>query len=456
MPRKTFKLNGTDIGLDARPDRLDLRDLPYRPPVVNLPAMFPDNLQEQLPAFVQTGLILQQGAEGACTGFGLAAVINYLRWTDACRRSETFTEKERVSQRMLYQLARFYDEWQGEDYEGSSCRGALKGWQRHGVCLELKWQYIPGSYVAPDQDWSTDAIKRPLGIYYRIQRDAVVDMQAAIYQTGAIYVSANVHDGWMLSSNGNKKRSPNRMELPIIKQKRSSGSAGGNAFAIVGYNQEGFIVQNSWGTEWGWNGFAILPYDDWVEHGSDAWVVSLGVPVNRNAGPAMDGIPQAAPEYYVSGSTRWRVEGAGIDWFGRLADPLATRSDVWDKKNAYWHALVTGNDGTLINRIPEAENAPECVKLVSYQQPKDWFDKNIGDKTWNLAIYAHGGLVEEETSVRGIRVLGPKFEENQIYPVFVTWRSGLSEVLGQIILDDVKKIFWPDTSSASWPAGSRH
>lgn len=36
---------------------------------------------------------------------------------------------------MLYELARRYDEWPGEGYEGSSARGAMKGWVRHGVCL---------------------------------------------------------------------------------------------------------------------------------------------------------------------------------------------------------------------------------------------------------------------------------------------------------------------------------
>ena len=31
---------------------------------------------------------------------------------------------------MLYEMARRYDEWPGENYEGSSARGAMKGWVR--------------------------------------------------------------------------------------------------------------------------------------------------------------------------------------------------------------------------------------------------------------------------------------------------------------------------------------
>ena len=37
---------------------------------------------------------------------------------------------------------------------------------------------------------------------------------------------------------------------------------GGHAISIVGYNDEGFIIRNSWGEEFGDNGYVILPYDD--------------------------------------------------------------------------------------------------------------------------------------------------------------------------------------------------
>ncbi|MCC5829226.1 MAG: C1 family peptidase [Phycisphaeraceae bacterium] len=36
---------------------------------------------------------------------------------------------------------------------------------------------------------------------------------------------------------------------------------GGHAVTIVGYNDLGFIVKNSWGTDWGDNGYAIVSYD---------------------------------------------------------------------------------------------------------------------------------------------------------------------------------------------------
>ena len=37
---------------------------------------------------------------------------------------------------------------------------------------------------------------------------------------------------------------------------------GGHAIAIVGYNEKGFIIRNSWGKYYGDNGYSVLPYED--------------------------------------------------------------------------------------------------------------------------------------------------------------------------------------------------
>jgi len=37
---------------------------------------------------------------------------------------------------------------------------------------------------------------------------------------------------------------------------------GGHAIAIVGYNEKGFIIRNSWGTSYGEGGYFILKYED--------------------------------------------------------------------------------------------------------------------------------------------------------------------------------------------------
>ena len=58
---------------DALPDTIDFRDAMYAPALVEVPGA------SDLAAFRDIGLpVLDQGQEGACTGFALASVVNYL------------------------------------------------------------------------------------------------------------------------------------------------------------------------------------------------------------------------------------------------------------------------------------------------------------------------------------------------------------------------------------------
>ena len=46
-----------------------------------------------------------------------------------------------VSPFMLYSMARRYDEFPGDSQvdAGSSLRGAMKGWYKHGACADALW-----------------------------------------------------------------------------------------------------------------------------------------------------------------------------------------------------------------------------------------------------------------------------------------------------------------------------
>ena len=63
--------------LDAHPDTLDFRDKMYVPTLVEVPTRIP---LEQYQAYYKNKKVpvLDQGKEGACTGFGLATVANFL------------------------------------------------------------------------------------------------------------------------------------------------------------------------------------------------------------------------------------------------------------------------------------------------------------------------------------------------------------------------------------------
>ncbi len=202
---------------------------------------------------------MDQGDEHACTGFGLAAVVHYLLHRHAPRRMHA-----PVSARMLYKMAKRYDEWTGLDYAGSSARGALKGWHKQGVCAASLWPYKPDHLdQLLTERRRRDARRRPLLAYERVNEADLGAMRAAVAASGIVYATARVHMGWRkVRRTGRIPRSPHML--------------GSHAFVIVGYDHAGFWLQNSKGARWGLRGYGHLAYEDWVQNAQDAWIARLG------------------------------------------------------------------------------------------------------------------------------------------------------------------------------------
>lgn len=420
-----FTESKTRFALPVKRDRVDLRDLPYRPPLGSLPAEYP-------PAHIvrdywkrYRALVLDQGEEGACTGFGLACVINYLQFSrrvadheaaSAARDTFSTAKLEKASPRMLYELARRYDEFAGDDYEGSSCRGALKGWHKHGVCSESDWPYLAPVPVNPR--WTRAALDVTLGVYYRIDRKNLVDMQAAIADVGAVYVSAEVHAGWNPAAlRAQKAAMPSHAGLPRIAFTRGkTRTSGAHAFALVGYNRDGFIVQNSWGADWGLAGFAVLHYEDWLENGMDAWAATLGVPgvVNNAAAiPAGDGAARQA------GQTGILAGGSAA-----LPADLALR-----------HTLVLDRGmpcKSSTGDVMQEQSLGEIGTAWPLEQFQAWRASHP-DEPARLVLYAHGGLNSEDEAITRAREMAAPFIDNRIYPIFIAWKTGPLESLKNLL-----------------------
>ena len=391
--------------LHTRKDAADLRDRQFQPAAITLPDQVPtpQDVSRFLPGYTGAGLILDQGQEGACTGFGLACVVNYLRWVKAGNP----VQMESVSPRMLYTLARRHDEYEGENYDGSSCRGALKGWFNNGVCLESDWPYAPDKANPARYGFADRAVQNTLGVYYRIDTKSITDMQAAIHQHFAVFVSAFTHDGW--NQVRTRKQVPqDHADLPAIPFDGRPSQNGGHAFALVGFNAVGFIVQNSWGDSWGAGGFGVISYLDWLANGMDAWVVALGVP----------GV--VAGRLAVSHGQAGAL--AGTD-----------RTKWWDQGLAYQHSVVLGNDGRVSRYLTQDEQ-PRKLQYQCTTLPDEWF-RAQKDKTKRLVLYVHGGLNDEGAAIKRASAMGRYFVANGCYPLFLVWKTGLLETLGNILED---------------------
>lgn len=382
---------------DAFPDRVDVRDWWYQPTLTALPDLC-INIGD-------VPLILDQGQEGACTGFALAAVINFHLGRNR-RFTRTALKKNCVSPRMLYEMARKYDEWPGEDYEGSSARGTIKGWNAHGVALRSLWadDMAGASFLTAEIGKFASAI--PAGAYYRVQHRQVRDMHAALHESGILFATLMVHAGWDdLPKTGEGVREyhtkQGKIKLPVIR--RQGRAEDGHAIAIVGYTTDGFVIQNSWGPGWGINGYALLPYEDWLMHASDCWVVQLGVPVNANlweqlAQKDMPGL-QRASEAVPLEQIRPYVIDIGNN--GRLSD-----------NGEYW---TTRED---IDRI--------FTTLGNVA--RNWKRKRI-------MLYLHGGLNSEKEVARRIIAFRDVLLANEIYPVHIMWETDFWSSLKNQVFD---------------------
>ena len=380
------------------PDSIDLRDRPYTPAVQVVPAA------ELYPSV--TLPVLDQGQTNACTGFSLANVIFHLQHN---ARRRDMTDGYAVSPYMLYSMARRYDEFPGQPGvdSGSSLRGAMKGWYKHGVCGASFWDGLDmPPETTPEKDWWQDAVKRPLGAYYRVDHRSVTDMQIALNEIGVLYASAACHSGWQPEDE--KYPTEKAADYFVIPHQKATPDDGGHAFIIVGYTAKGFILQNSWTEVWGSKGLAILTYQDWIENAMDCWVAQLGVVTELHEEIA------ASPSLRLSPKKKVQL-AADETLRNREMDPFIIDME---------------NNGILSNTGDFRTQPDDVASLVTTHL-------GIARNAWGLkdsdpvdiAIYAHGGLTSEETAAKTAALWTKALYDHQIFPIFLMWETDLWSTL---------------------------
>lgn len=402
-------------------------------------------------------LIRNQRGEGSCTGQALASVIDILRLRrqygrpTGCYRALQASGNEladwrdsRVSARMLYQMARNYEFAPESQLSGSSVRNSLKAFFHNGACSEQKSRYIAG-----DLSWfltlerARDARKIRLGSYYRVQND-VLAWQAAINEVGAMVVSAIIHTGWnKLELNPKNSVSMQPLEpahvlapnlIPEVKQAHEY--LGGHAFAVVGYDDEGFYVLNSWGDNWGRvldsddipinpgiPGVAIWRYADWSAHVFDGWVFRLAheatSEINRRGG--------------------WKADTNPLSGLRNSSEPRLLING---------HYLNLGAGG-YVQRGKYPSDSQTFETTASFLQDRDecWRDGSgteeqtpIEEPYNALALCFMHGTANIEKNSRQIEGLTSLFKAQNIYPIFVFWSYAELSHLKNIISANYKTL----------------
>ena len=381
-------------------DLVDLRDTLYRPSLAPLRKVLVPNRANLN--------IRDQHDSPACTGFALAAVID-----QGCRQMFGDDNPPRVSARMLYEMARLHDELPDSVQPGATLRGCLKGFFHNGVFAlteELQKTEFP-PIDAPLWRLTTDLVRLAreisLGAYFRLDH-IVNDYHSAIHEAGALVVSARICDGWIKPKEG------------VIGS--GGQTRGHHAFAVVGYDQMGFLIQNSWGPHWGGYGglpgVALWRYEDWFDTVEDAWVLRLAVPS-----------PSAFAYRFARSHT---AVGNGS---GPASASPPRRQEILDH---YLHL----DDGALVQSGRYAQ-PPDSVDEIGLRLEGAQREK-CREPYGHLLILAHGAMTDRVAVARRIRAWGGVFEAAGIYPVHVMWEtafnSDIVDVMSDLLLKTEKRM----------------
>jgi hypothetical protein len=156
---------------------------------------------------------LDQGSEGACTGFSVAH--------EAAARPKPVAGVTNDTARAIYHRAQQLDEWPGENYEGSSVLGAIKAGSERGWYDEYRWAF------------------------------SEEDLCLAVGYKGPAVLGINWYEGMM-------DPDYNGIIVPV------GSCVGGHAILCNGYSvKTGFYrLHNSWGSGWGVNGDCFIYRED--------------------------------------------------------------------------------------------------------------------------------------------------------------------------------------------------
>jgi C1A family cysteine protease len=140
-----------------------------------------------------------------------------------------------------------YDDNNNND-DGMYGRDVMKLIKNIGICREKSYPYgrIQTKSDISEQIYQ-EAKEYIIKSYYRI--NTIKDLKESLCRNGPCLIAFPVYNY------GSQ-----------FWKKNSEKTYGGHAVVLVGYNEDGFIVRNSWGHNWGNQGYSIYEYNDWGSH----------------------------------------------------------------------------------------------------------------------------------------------------------------------------------------------
>jgi len=170
----------------------------------------------------------------------------------------------------LYWMARNYmNPPQTDRDDGTYIRAACDAARLLGVCREESWPFFPGKTLfKPSWEAVQDAYKGRVNAFYRINGKGRVKKVIQALQAGCpVVYGCNVDSSW------HHYRAGSGVEV----LRACPPGQGRHATVLAGYKDGLFIGENSWGSEWGYNGFYYLHPSVIADVGTrDIWALNTG------------------------------------------------------------------------------------------------------------------------------------------------------------------------------------
>ena len=218
----------------------DARDIKFTP---NLSLALPEKVDLR-PNFKE---VYNQSALGSCTANAIAGLIEYT--TDKLDHFEFMP-----SRLFIYYNERDMENTVGED-SGAQIRDGMKVVNWLGCPKEENWPYDISKFTEkPSEVAYANARQHIVTKYEAVEQDEV-HLQACLAAGKPIVFGFTVFS----SFESKEVAETGMMPIPTVVE----DCLGGHAVCMVGYDVEKqvYIVRNSWGKQWGDNGYFYMPFN---------------------------------------------------------------------------------------------------------------------------------------------------------------------------------------------------
>ncbi len=253
--------------LPQPPDERDYKALARLPAIEILPPYV--DLRSFAPP------VRNQGALGACVAFACTSLREFMVRRQVYHLSQD-TRLIHLSPLYNYLKARqlMGDEFLGKD-SGAYIRNGVKALAKFGCATELEWPYDPARFAEAPPDYA-EAWADVFKIWAYSSINTLAEMKLALAHGFGFVMAVKIFDNVF---NGLFPLPLPGGFLPLPTP--SSVLISLHALAFYGYRDDPdvagggyFMFPNSWGREWGLNGWGFLPYQYVLEgHTQDAWMV---------------------------------------------------------------------------------------------------------------------------------------------------------------------------------------